>query len=397
MLPLGNIRGLPSMPVTHEKLSGLIGQVYDCAVQPELWPQTLYAIRQSLDLAFLQVVSVDGERLRHGEAAQPLAFRTLFAQDWIKDFAPHFNKIPGGHDWIEADIDAPSSQMQFVSEEEFKRSSFYKDWVEPRGLRDSCTTPLVKRDHLICALTASGSAERQLFDDADRETFRLLSPHIRRSLMIGEMLDDGNYKLSLYRDLLDRISTGVMIVTHGAKLVYANGAAEKLLSEGRNIRLRSGQVQASYAAFAGGLRAALDRACSEDDTHIGNFGNGIPLPGGDGPTAVCYVLPLGRSDHRRSLGPGHAAVFVSAAGASVPPSLETLSALSGLTAREARIALMITDGSTPTEAAGTLGVSMNTMRTHLSHIFDKTGVNSQSALVRFVSNLSMPLQLGAAL
>lgn len=381
------------MLVSHEKLGELIGQVYDCAVQPELWPQTLYGIRQSLDLAFLQIVSVDGERLRQGEAVQTLAFRTLFARGWIKDFAPHFNSIPGGHDWIQADIDAPSSQMQFISEDKFKKTEFYRSWIEPKGLRDSCATPLVKRDHLICALTASGSAERHLFDDHDREIFRLLSPHIRRSLMIGDMLDEGNFKLSLYRDLLDRITTGVMIVTHGAKLVYANGAAEKLLSEGRNIRVRSGQLQAAYAAFAGGLRSALDRACSEDDTHIGNFGNGIPLPGEGVPTAVCYVLPLGLSDHRRSLGPGHAAVFISAAGANVPPSLETLSALSGLTAREARIALMISDGSTPTEAAGTLGVSMNTMRSHLSHIFNKTGVNSQPSLVRFVNSLSMPIQM----
>ncbi len=384
------------MQNSHDELSGLIGRIYDCAVQPELWPQTLGAIKQSLNLAFLQVVSVDGYQLRQGQAVHTPAFRTLFEQGWLNDFARHFNKIPGGHDWIEAEIDTPISQMQLVSEAEFRESEFYKEWIGPRGLRDSCTTPLVKRDHLICALTASGSANRDLFDNRDRETFRLLSPHIRRSLMIGDMLDEGNFKLSLYRDLLDRISTGVMIVSHGAKLVYANGAAEELLQEGRNIKIRNGQLESAYAAFAGGLRAALDRACSDDDTDIGNYGNGIPLPSRDGPTAVCYVLPLGMSDHRRSLGPGHAAVFVSAAGASLPPSLEILSALSGLTSREARIALMIADGSTPAEAAGTLGVTMNTMRTHLSHIFDKTGANSQPALVRFVSSLSMPVRMSAA-
>ena len=188
------------------------------------------------------------------------------------------------------------------------------------------------------------------------------------------------YKLSLYRDILDRISTGVMIVSPGAKLVYANGAAEDLLRAGQNIKVRNGQIESAYAAFAGGLRAALDRACSDDDSDIGNFGNGIPLPSKDGETAVCYVLPLGKSDHRRSLGPGHAAVFISAAGTNLPPSQEILSALSGLTSREANIALMIADGYTPADAAGKLGVTMNTMRTHLSHIFDKTGANSQPAL-----------------
>ncbi len=384
------------MKNSHDELSGLIGQIYDCAVQPELWPQTLSTIKHALDLAFLQVVSVDRRKLEMGQAVQTPAFKTLFEHQWLNDFAQHFNKIPGGHDWIEAEIDSPISQMQLISEPEFKESEFYKEWIGPKGLRDSCTTPLVKRDHLICALTASGSASRDLFDDHDRDTFRLLAPHIRRALMIGDMLEEGNFKLSLYRDLLDRISTGVMIVSHGAKLVYANGAADEILRAGRNLKLRNGQLESAYAAFAGGLRAALDRACSDDDSDIGNYGNGIPLPSRDGETAVCYVLPLGTSDHRRSLGPGHAAVFVSAAGASLPPSLEILSALSGLTSREARIALMIADGSTPADAAGELGVTMNTMRTHLSNIFSKTGANSQPALVRFVSSLSMPVRLNAA-
>jgi DNA-binding CsgD family transcriptional regulator len=379
------------MPHSRATLSELIGRIYDCAVQPELWPKTLHSIRQALNLAFLQVVSVDGHRLRKGEAVQTLAFKTLFEQGWMADFARHFNSIPGGHDWIEAEIDTPISQMQLVSEEEFRQSEFYKSWIGPRGLRDSCTTPLVRRDHMICALTASGAAERELFNDGDRETFRLLSPHIRRSLMIGDMLDDGNYKVNLYRELLDRIATSVMIVSPGARLVYANSAGEKMLSDGQNIKIRNGELQSTYPAFAASLRTAFERACSDDDADIGNFGNGIPLPGKDGQTAVCYVLPMGLSDRRRSLGPGHAAVFISKAGVSLPPSLETLSALSGLTSREARIALMIADGATLAAAADALGISIHTMRTHIAHIFRKTGTNSQQSLMKFVSDLSLPV------
>jgi DNA-binding CsgD family transcriptional regulator len=386
------------MPYAGEVLSSLIGRIYDCAVQPELWPQTLVEIRRAFNVAHLQVVSVDGVRLLQGEAAQPKAFRTLFEQNWIKELAPHFKDIPGVNNWIQADIDTPTSQMQFVSEEDFKQSEFYSKWSKPRGLGDSCVTTLVKRDHLICALTATGAPDRHLFNEEDYSAFRTLSPHIRRSLMIGDVIDDGEYKLSLYREILDRIATSVMIVSPGARLVYANGSAEELLSEGKNIKVRGGQLQGAYAAYSAGLRDALDRACSENDIDIGMFGNGIPLRGTDPetPTAVCYVLPLGRSEHRRALGPGHAAVFVSKPGSSMPPSLEVLSALSGLTTREARIALKIADGSTPTQAADELGVTMNTMRTHLSHIFDKTGVNSQPGLVRYVSSLSMPLNVGLA-
>ena len=108
---------------SHDDFSSLIGQIYDCAVQPELWPQTLSSIKRSLDLAVLQVVSVDGYQLRQGQAVQTLAFKTLFEHNWINDFARHFNKIPGGQDWFETDIDVPISQMQLVSETEFSSPS----------------------------------------------------------------------------------------------------------------------------------------------------------------------------------------------------------------------------------------------------------------------------------
>ncbi len=119
---------------SHDELSSLIGQVYDCAVQPELWPQTLASIKKALNLAVLQVVSVDGHHLRQGQAVQTLAFKTLFEHNWVNDFARYFNKIPGGQDWFaNRYLDVPVSQMQLVSEGRVQDSEFYKEIGFSRG------------------------------------------------------------------------------------------------------------------------------------------------------------------------------------------------------------------------------------------------------------------------
>ena len=81
------------MRLTHEGMSGLIGQVYDCSVQPELWPQTLGAVKQALNVAVLHIVSVDGLKLRQGEGVQKPTFKSLFEHGWVNDFARHFDKI----------------------------------------------------------------------------------------------------------------------------------------------------------------------------------------------------------------------------------------------------------------------------------------------------------------
>jgi DNA-binding CsgD family transcriptional regulator len=52
---------------------------------------------------------------------------------------------------------------------------------------------------------------------------------------------------------------------------------------------------------------------------------------------------------------------------------------------------MIADGSAPNEAARTLGISINTVRTHIAKIFEKTGVSSQLGLAKFVGALSLPV------
>ncbi len=54
----------------------------------------------------------------------------------------------------------------------------------------------------------------------------------------------------------------------------------------------------------------------------------------------------------------------------------------GLSNGQLALAQRIVNGESLTHAAAALGISINTARTHLSRIYDKTGVNAQTALVR---------------
>jgi DNA-binding CsgD family transcriptional regulator len=56
----------------------------------------------------------------------------------------------------------------------------------------------------------------------------------------------------------------------------------------------------------------------------------------------------------------------------------------GLTCAEANLAIEITRGDGRKAAAARLGIAVTTARTHLTHIFEKTGVRRQAELVRLV-------------
>jgi DNA-binding CsgD family transcriptional regulator len=53
-----------------------------------------------------------------------------------------------------------------------------------------------------------------------------------------------------------------------------------------------------------------------------------------------------------------------------------------LTAAELRVVQLLADGLRPDEVAGQCGTSVSTVRTHLQTIYSKTGVRSQTQLVR---------------
>lgn len=57
----------------------------------------------------------------------------------------------------------------------------------------------------------------------------------------------------------------------------------------------------------------------------------------------------------------------------------------GLTQSEIRLCDAVLGGQTLSEASASLQISRNTAKTHLRHIFDKTGLRSQASLVRFLA------------
>jgi DNA-binding CsgD family transcriptional regulator len=67
-----------------------------------------------------------------------------------------------------------------------------------------------------------------------------------------------------------------------------------------------------------------------------------------------------------------------------------LQRLFGLTAAEATVMAEIAAGARPAEIAEASGRSLETVRTHLKALYDKTGAKSQADLVRLTVSVLPP-------
>lgn len=381
--------------MNDEILSDAIGRIYDCAIDDGSWDPALEILRDRLGTPYAAVhlITCTPDTPQRKMPPEVSAMHTDWEPEWVHRLPMVMESIPRIHVLQSVEMDEPAFHSELIGSELYYGSRFYSDWLEPQGLVDGCTTTVLRRD-LQTAMVSVPVASGGRPPDAEAVEFmRLLAPHFRRALLISDMLDVHRQRVRVMAEMLDALSVPVFLVSRGARIEYVNAAADALLEAGHCLNGTGGTLTVAAPEHARPFAHALDRACSGEDGALGLWGNGMVLPHDEGVPAVAYVLPLGRSEIRNALGSGMAAVFVST-GAPVPPQVEVLTAISGLTVAEAHVALAVAGGAALEAIAGERGVSVLTVRKQLSGVYEKTGLGSQTALSAFMHSLASPVRAG---
>jgi DNA-binding CsgD family transcriptional regulator/PAS domain-containing protein len=367
--------------------SSIIADLYDCALQPELWSKALTRVNEAVGGAYTTISLSDPQfampRMAAHSPWDPVMLKILNEEYGI-------DGVPGLREVAFGDIDTPRSTLDQMTEAEFQQSKFYQDWVRPQGLRDGCVMKFVQTADRIGAMAFITRANRDIITADERRFMALISPHVRRAAMIGDLLDHQRVQTHLFQQALDRVATPVLLVDGAGRILYANEQAEARLSAGLHIRKADGRLQPANAAMVDAFDDAVARTRSTP-AELGARGVGIPIAAPDQAAAVAYVLPLMNSESRVTHASAVAAVFIASSAGGAPPQHEVLATLYDLTPSEARVMLQIGSGQTVSEIAATIGVSENTIKTHLGRVFSKTGSARQSDIVRIVTALSPPV------
>jgi DNA-binding CsgD family transcriptional regulator/PAS domain-containing protein len=372
-------------------VEGFVSRIYDCAANPELWPETLTAIRDHLDAAYVMVGVTDIAPLLRGEVPNTVFKNSPWDTTQLATVGRHIHTMPGYHSLFRADIDQAWVQMWECSEQDFRASEFYRAWVAPQKLRDCINVPFFRRPITAGLITAASYDGRALFNEEDANFLIELAPHLRRTLAISDMVDRGRLAIALFRRVLDTLTTAIFIVAQGQRIEFANEAAETILSEGKLLRRSQGALTtARPGPSAEALDDALIRA-AQGEKALGIKGIGVPLMCATGERAAAYVLPLAGTDLRAAMGNGYCAVFVAQRGEQLPMTIEVLRTVYDLTQSEARIAALIAKGDSPEAIAEALAIAVSTVRSHIKGALAKTGTHTQAALAACIHELVPPV------
>jgi DNA-binding CsgD family transcriptional regulator/PAS domain-containing protein len=373
--------------LSREVLSSIVGDIYDCVLNPEGWTGVMVRITETMDAAYstIALANIEGN---HGRFAARSPWDAEQMRVLQEDY--DFEAIPGLKAVVVGDIDTPVATLSHMSEAELQRTPFFQNWAKPQGLREGCIIKFVHTPDRIGLMGCTTRADREIISVEEQRFMALLSPHLRRASLIGDLLDQARVTASLYRQALDYLAVPVVLTGANGAILHANGAAQQMFSAQGPILSRHGLLQAQNTAVVPALQEAIASAASADAS-LGSRGIGLPISAAGQPPAVAYVLPLTEGTARAAFRPACAAVFVSTTTSASPLPEAVLTTLFDLTPAEARVLLRIGSGLSASRSAVSLGIGENTLKTHLNRIFAKTGTRRQADLVKLISDIGTPL------
>jgi len=371
-----------------DELSRVIGEIYDASLDPVLWPNAIESICGYVGAASASLHSQDS------------ISRTTDALFWWgqASSAPHYfqtylekygriNPIFPGV--IFFDVDQPVAVPDVISCEEFVQTRFFREWLAPQSLMDGLFSNLEKGATSCALFTAMRHAKQGQVDERMRHRFELITPHVRRTMLIGKVIDLHRVEAAVLADSLDELASAVIIVDATGRIIHANASAHRLIAEANVLRATNGRIAALDPQSSQSLLDVF-AAAQAGDAAVGRKGIAVALTARTGDRYLAHVLPL-TSGARRKAGVSYAAtaaMFIRKAALDRPSPPEAVASQFTLTPAEVRVLFAIVEIGGVPEVAPVLGISEQTVKTHLHHIYEKTATKRQADLVKLVASYS---------
>ena len=384
-----------NVDIDPEQLSDVIGKIYDSAVDPALWPVALEgmcgligATQSSISIYDFQQKSVHWASQWGGDPY----WMKLYAEKYAPMMP--FWQIMNLYELGETANTRSLVERIGSSEDEFRSSQFFQEWAKPAGYHDVLGCTIMRSETQMGNFQLYTPPTRELIGPRDLAIADLLFPHVRRAVMIGNLLDMRAIATAAFEATINTLNVAVALVDADANVLHSNRSAQAMFSAGRPILSQRGALSTHDTSATTAIRQAVSRAAA-NESELGSGGIGVPIRDRNGEPpfthSIAHVLPLKSGTLRPGLSLGAvAAVFVTPALENSPPPFEALAALYDLTLTEARVMIEIASGKNRAATAIALGIADSTVKTHLARVFEKTGTSEQPELAKLIASLTAP-------
>lgn len=365
------------MDTSFYDFSRLVAGIHESATNPVRWEFTLAELAESFGSRTVSLLSGDREKRQarmRNHGADPAS---------TKSYNDHYGTV----DFVAKAIEtSPIGAIRTGTEliEPNQKTEFYADWIRPNELDDGLFTRLNSGGGVASWLVVAAPKRRAPFSTPDRvHLLRHLIPHIQQAVRTQMLFGTLCAERAFARELLELMPYAAAVLSSNGEIQQHNARAATLLAHDDGL----------YRDCRGVLHAAAPCDNADLQRMIGNASRGQVPSGGcmairrrsSRPPYVAHVVPLSAG----SLGISGRAALIAFIDPDRPAAttVDVLRSLYGLTRAETAVAERIKRGEGLSAIADALAISMATARTHLQHVFHKTGTHRQSELVSLLINV----------
>jgi DNA-binding CsgD family transcriptional regulator len=360
-------------------LSEFVGLIYDSALDPDAWPNMLNRLA---DLLGATTGAHFGSYNSRTYVTTNLAPRLnpeyirIFPEYWAsRDF---FWQRGANHP-----LGAVYMPETFMSREEHRRTDIFNEWYKPQGVEAMMRTNLVIEGPVSTVVTVGRRYSEGDFGAREIRLFAALIPHLQRAVQLQLRLAGVDGPPTGSAEILNRLPQGVLLVDSGARVIFANSAAERMLRAGNGLFLGRDGLRAEASGETRLLRRII-ADCAEPRDELGGAGGRLRLSRKDRAPLTVLVIPHRARIAWIDVARPRAILFITDPEEAALVRRENLRQDFGLTPAEAGFTREVLKADGLQAAADRLGISLTTARTHLAHVFDKTGTRRQAELVRLI-------------
>jgi DNA-binding CsgD family transcriptional regulator len=270
-----------------------------------------------------------------------------------------------------------------MTEAQFVRTDFYNEYCRDLGIFHAIGSvfPLGISGG-IGLISIHRERHHSPFAKRYEQQFGLFLPHLIQALQLRTQLMRLHIERHASLAALEAMRLGTIVVDESGYIVFANPTAESLIRGRNDVAVRYGRLHLKDSTQNAALMNAIKSACRIGAGKKASTDALFGVPPVGPRTLAIRVCPL-----PEQLFPGEMAepaVFIFLSDAQTRPSSlhERLIDFYGLTPAEARLAEVLATGGNLVEFCAQTQLSINTAKTHLKHIFAKTGHRRQSQFVR---------------
>lgn len=361
----------------------LVDRIYAAAIAPERWQDFVDELSAALGGPAIALI------LQLPDSAIPIRLfrahlRPIPSQVLLHAYRSGLPLLDGAKRRVRAGF-APMDEL--VSVEELAHNDFCSEWMEPQGL-----FPLDGYCHCLAAENGEPSALIVIFERRggralgpdDLALCDLLAPHLACAYQLHRRMGGEEHERMALAGVMDRLPVGIVLLDRELRPVVTNRTADRILA-----------LDDGFSLGPDGLRVANARDDTVLQGLLTEFAEG-KRSAADGESLMAVSRPSGKRAFPLLIGMLADAAVGDVAedavislifgdpetGQGITP--EVLASAYDLTAAESELVGMLAAGYSLTEAAENRGVSVNTVRTQLKHVFAKTETRRQGELIRLV-------------